>query len=190
MVQQTKTVKYNHAEALSLSEEKRQLARSLEQKWRQAERESQELKKLLQQNDEGEQAWVLHLPVSLLPERKPSGRKINWKKLVIETISYYDMPMTTELLYHKLLLRYNYIPVNRQYVIRGISSALHYLYERDGVFFRQKDEGSRGFIYGHKWFFNHQLQVKPVYLRRLRLEEGEIEGEENKSAASGIKETV
>lgn len=165
-------VRINHLEVQELLRASNQHLWVLQKELKREAARGRKLQRLLEENDQGAQSWVLDVPRELLPARKLTARKINWKGLVLEVLELYDMPMTTDLLYQKLVLRYDFVPMDRVYVVRNVSAALHYLEARDEKLFRQKEEGRKGFVYGLKHHFGLDLKLKPYYLGRLRLEEG------------------
>jgi len=158
--------------------------KDLEQRWREDEKRLEKelkairakrrlIKRELEKNVD-EESGIITLPTEALADRKDNQEKtINWKRLVWQMFETYKIPMTSELLYHKLLLNCDEVPLDRKFVIRNISAALHYLEGKDQKLFRSKNSGKKGFVYGLKHFFDFNFNLKPDYLKRYRMEEGE-----------------
>jgi hypothetical protein len=126
---------------------------------------------VIEANENGAQSWIIDLPMDVL--YREGVTKVNWKQAVIELIKKYDMPMSSELLTYKLLLHYNNAPLDKKFVLKNISAALHYLESVDGQLLRMKDENRRGYVYGFKHFFDLiSLKLKPKYFDRYQKELG------------------
>lgn len=133
------------------------------------------LKKVLNQNEEGQKKWIVEVPQEALPHRNENKKRIDWKKHVLEMFQKYDLPMSTELLCNKIWLHFPEVPLNRRVVIQNVSSALSALQGSDQKLFRTRIKTKKGFIYGLKHFFNFDLELKPKHLIDWMREEGEEE---------------
>src|SRR5215218_3499778 len=136
---QPEKIKCNHIEAVNYAGKLKRDEKDTEHKLSVIKGSLRKLNGLIKNNDDGKRSWVIDLPVEILLRKSaPDGVKktINWKKLVMEMINKYNMPMSSDLLYHKLIMNYEDIPVNRHFVIKNISAALHYLEAMDDKLFR------------------------------------------------------
>lgn len=130
------------------------------------------VEKIINQNDKDEKNWILEIPLNILPERKGDGKRLNWKEMVWRMFELYKIPMSSEMLSHKLFFHYETIPFDKKLVIRNISAALHYLETKDQKLFRNKVPGKKGYIYGYKHFFDFNFTLKPEYYQKYQQEEG------------------
>jgi hypothetical protein len=172
------SIKVNHADAKKLEDKLGKEEWQLTKQLRQLQARKRLVSKIIADNDEGGQSWIIEMPVEALETRK-NDTKVNWKKLVCEMFELYQIPMSTELMCHKLWLHYPEVGFDRRAVMQNVSAALSALESRDQKLFRTSYKEKKGFIYGQKHFFDFDLRLKPYYFQQWKREEGEPEAETN-----------
>jgi hypothetical protein len=129
---------------------------------------------IINRNDSGETNWLVLLPKEILSGKRYASEekkeKVNWKYIVIKIITECDQPMTSEMLFFKAKILYDYLPDDRVHCISNISAALHYLVFNDNKLFRMKNAGSRSYVYGLHHFFDNAGKLKIDYLKKFEME--------------------
>jgi hypothetical protein len=148
----------NFLEAKKIAEKQQKIVRDLERKLTNAKVVLKRIDHLINEHEERNREWIVYIPVDLINRNEPSASKrINWKKIVMEIIEKYNIPMSSDLLYNKIMISYDNVPANRNFVIKNISAALHYLSVSDNKLFRTKEKGKKEFIYGLKHFLTFRV---------------------------------
>lgn len=163
----------NFLEAKQIADQKQKAVKNLEHQLSQAKNLLKRIDYLIQDHEENSREWIVKIPVDIVVRNERTGAKrINWKKIIMELIEKYNMPMSSDLLYNKVLLNYDEVPTNRHFVLKNISAALHYLSMFDDKLFRTKEKGKKEFIYGLKHFFDFKGNLKQNYLSDYKRESG------------------
>jgi hypothetical protein len=147
---------------------------SLTEKIESMKRRIKSLKKILKEHDEYNPKWMVTVPVDLIATYNSSdsqeAARINWKKSILLMFDKYDLPMTSAMVFSKLLLNFKNIPKDRTHVLGNISAALHYLAFSDCKLVRIKRNGDRHYIYGQPDYFDLSGVMKEKYLEKFKLE--------------------
>src|SRR5690606_32342129 len=96
--------------------------------------------------------------------------KIAWKKIVYDILKNYNIPMTTDLLFHKIRITEKNFPSDRRFAIKNISSALSTLYT-EGAVFRMRLPKRKDYIYGFINMFDDKGNLRDQYLKSFKLED-------------------
>jgi hypothetical protein len=163
----------NHIEVISKRDRLEQRRNSLKRELESTEKNLQTLNVIIKKNDSLKQSWIVQVPIKVFQGTEDKTKALNWKKVVIELITRYDIPMNAELLYHKILMNYDELVPERRFVIKNISSALSSLEMTDKKLKRCKDANTRGYIYGLPSFFDSTGNLRSKYLNRYKHEHGE-----------------
>ena len=125
------TIKINHIDAQNEDKRLGQEEWRLKKKLKEVQARRRIVQKAILENEEGEKSWIIELPITALPMRKAAKGKVNWKKLVWETFERYKIPMSTELMCHKLWLHYQEVGFDKRIVMQNVSAALSALETKD-----------------------------------------------------------
>jgi hypothetical protein len=172
------SIKVNHVDAKKLERKLGKEEWQLTKRLRELHARKRVISKIIADNDEGGQSWIVEMPIEALETRR-NGTKVNWKKLVCEMFELYQIPMSTELMCHKLWFHYPEVGFDKKTVMQNVSAALSVLESRDQKLFRTRYKEKKGFVYGEKHFFDFDLNLKPYYFQQWKREEGESEPELN-----------
>jgi len=123
-------------------------------------------------NDRTERKWVIELPLDAFVQTA-DFKNFNWKKTAVDLITKYQVPMSSDLMYNKVIINFDAAPLSRRTVLQNISSSLHSLYKHDKILMREKDLKENAYIYGFREFFNEDGKLKTLFMKRYRMEKGE-----------------
>ncbi len=147
---------------------------TLTEKIESLKRRIKSLKKILKEHDDYNPKWMMTVPVDLIAAYDSgdgqAAAKINWKKSILLMFDKYDLPMTSTMLFSKLLLNFKNVPRDRTHVLGNISAALHYLAFSDCKLVRIKRNGDKHYIYGQPGYFDLSGAMKEKYLEKFKLE--------------------
>lgn len=127
------------------------------------------LNDIIEKNDKIHQHWIVVLPASFIETSDNAlPLKHNWKKIVMKILNRYDMPMTSEFMYNKVINQIEGVPDNRRFVLKNLSSALFYLAEKDNILIRKKISGKKEYLYGMQHHVDNQGKFIQEFLNKFK----------------------
>jgi hypothetical protein len=171
-------LKYNFVELIKLRDTVKQKHSEAETYTKLLKERLTSLNKIIKQNEEGHQNWIVFLPhamtkgMSVLEVlEKTKTDKPKWKNIALEVFETFNIPMTSDLMYSKAAQIFEDLPTDKANSIKALSTALIYLFQKGDVF-REKVNGSREFIYAKKehFDFNGKLKLESFQTFKLELE--------------------